>query len=274
MLEFAHYKQLGFADALHAHYVTHEFARHSHDFFVVGMVTRGVEAFRLEGSIRYAPAGSVVVIHPGQVHTGYAVQREGWEYRMFYPSVGWVREVAESIGLGEELPRISDAVLDDLEVAGKLEQAHRVSMSGNNPLAGETLLSEAMGLLLGRYGRGLNPPQRSLPKAAVIQAVNYLRREVSQPVTLEELSRVSGLSRFHLVRAFRQHTGLPPHLYQLQLRIEEAKVRLRGPESLAQIALEVGFTDQAHFTKAFKRIVGVTPGAYRNARRETQYAKR
>ncbi|WP_276955794.1 AraC family transcriptional regulator [Allomeiothermus silvanus] len=267
MLEFAHYKQLGFADALHAHYVTHEFARHSHDFYVVGVVTQGVEAFRLEGSTRYAPAGSVLVVHPGQVHTGYAVQREGWEYRMFYPSIAWVREVAESMGLKDELPRVSDAVLEDLEIAGKLKQAHRVS--NNNPLAGETLLSEAMGLLLRRYG-GAHPPQRCLPKAAVIQAVQYLRQSVSQPVTLEKLSRVSGLSRFHLVRAFRAYTGLPPHLYLLQLRIEEAKIRLCGPESLAQIALEVGFTDQAHFTKSFKRMVGVTPGVYRKARREAQ----
>lgn len=263
--EFAYYKQLGFADALHAHYVTHEFARHSHEFYAIGVVMQGVEAFRLEGSTEYAPAGNVIAVHPGEVHTGYAIQQEGWEYRMFYPSIAWVNEIARSLGFKDELPRVEGAVLDDLEVAGRLEQAHRLLMGGGNPLAGETLLSEAVGLLLQRHSRGLNRSERSLPKTPVIQAIDYLRREVSQPVTLEELSRVSGLSRFHLVRAFRQHTGLPPHLYQLQFRIEEAKIRLRGPESLAQIALEVGFTDQAHFTKAFKRIVGVTPGAYRAA---------
>ncbi len=64
------------------------------------------------------------------------------------------------------------------------------------------------------------------------------------------------------MRVFRQETGLPPHTYLIQLRINQAKAHLQAGETIAEVAAATGFSDQSHLTRRFKRIVGVTPGQY------------
>ena len=87
--------------------------------------------------------------------------------------------------------------------------------------------------------------------------------EEDSPVA--EIAREVGLSEFHLMRAFRLSTGTTIHAYVVRRRVERAALRLRAEPSWAigQIAQEVGFYDEAHLARHFRRIVGVTPGAYR-----------
>ncbi len=86
---------------------------------------------------------------------------------------------------------------------------------------------------------------------------NYARN-----VSLQELADLAELSTFHLSRAFRKAVGVPPHMYQIQVRIARAKTLLARGVSPASVAHAVGFYDQSHFGQHFKRLVGVTPGAY------------
>jgi AraC-like DNA-binding protein len=89
-----------------------------------------------------------------------------------------------------------------------------------------------------------------------------LHENFNQLVSLDELAALTKLSRFHLVRAFALHTGIPPHAYQLRLRIERACVLLRAGVTAAEAATQVGFADQSHFTRHFKRIWCITPAQY------------
>jgi AraC-like DNA-binding protein len=97
----------------------------------------------------------------------------------------------------------------------------------------------------------------------VQQIKEYLHAYSSCNPSLEQLSQLCGISPFHLTRLFREAVGLPPHAYLTHLRIAQAKQQLCQSNSLAQIAIDTGFTDQSHFTKTFKAWVGVTPGQYR-----------
>lgn len=116
----------------------------------------------------------------------------------------------------------------------------------------------AAGLAAGN-GRKLRP-QGLRPEVA--QARRILRERFREAVSLEELRLLSGLSKFHLLRVFQDALGLPPHSYQLRVRIARAREMLDRGESSAEVALECGFSDQAHFTRCFKRIVGYTPVAF------------
>jgi len=71
-----------------------------------------------------------------------------------------------------------------------------------------------------------------------------------------------GLSRFQALRAFKRHYGMPPHAYQLRVRVGLAQRSLRAGGQPAQVAAEYGFVDQSHLTRHFKRLVGVTPAQY------------
>jgi AraC-like DNA-binding protein len=82
------------------------------------------------------------------------------------------------------------------------------------------------------------------------------------PLLLDELCGLAGLSKYHLVRAFKAAFGLTPHAYQMNLRVNMAKARLKAGQELAGVALETGFCDQSHLTRVFCRCVGVTPAVY------------
>jgi AraC-like DNA-binding protein len=81
-------------------------------------------------------------------------------------------------------------------------------------------------------------------------------------VDLATLAREAGLSRFQALRAFKRRYGLPPHAYQLCLRVSRARLMLLDGAAPADVAAHCGFVDQSHFNRHFKRIVGVTPTQY------------
>jgi AraC-like DNA-binding protein len=91
---------------------------------------------------------------------------------------------------------------------------------------------------------------------------DHLDRHFHKAVSLEELAALAKLSRFHLLRAFTRYIGLPPHAYQIRLRIKGACALLQSGISAVEVAARVGFADQSHFTRHFKRICHMTPGCY------------
>lgn len=119
--------------------------------------------------------------------------------------------------------------------------------------------------LLRSYTAGLQLLDREFTArpSAVQRAVDFIEQHPHRVITLSDLASVSGLSRFHLVRVFQKHVGVSPMRYLERSRIERAQRLICQAElSLAQIALEVGFSDQSHFTRRFKYHVGQTPASY------------
>lgn len=109
-------------DLLRARYVEHRFARHAHEGYAIGVVLAGAEAFTYRGGRHEAPAGSVVVVEPEQVHTGAASSVDGWSYRMLYPPAGLVTELTGA----RRPPRFDSPVYADAELARRLAGAHEL----------------------------------------------------------------------------------------------------------------------------------------------------
>jgi transcriptional regulator GlxA family with amidase domain len=98
----------------------------------------------------------------------------------------------------------------------------------------------------------------------VKRVTDFISANLTETVRLSELAAISGLSPSHFGRAFKGSTGLPPHRWQLNMRIERARAMLSDAgASLADIACATGFADQSHFTRVFSKIVGTSPGAWR-----------
>ena len=103
-------------------------------------------------------------------------------------------------------------------------------------------------------------PRQPLRPRAVRQAIEYIHAHLAESVHLEDIAGAVGLSVFHFSRTFRHATGLAPHRYLVQARVDRVKVLLiESGQSLAAIAEEAGFTDQSHMSKVFKRLAGTTP---------------
>lgn len=124
-------------------------------------------------------------------------------------------------------------------------------------LAGEAaLLSLVAGL-------GGAPAERPAVPAAIALARQRIDDDPAAPLGLEDLARLTGLSRFQVLRAFQRATGLPPHAYQTQRRAHLARRLILAGCPLAEAAAASGFADQSHMTRLFTRHYGLPPGAFR-----------
>jgi AraC-like DNA-binding protein len=269
--EVARYWQHGAVagvDLLRARYVTHRYGRHSHETYTFGLIEAGVEEFEYGSRLLRAGPGAVALLDPDVVHTGHAATAWGWAYRVMYPQISVVTEVAAELGWRAGTPRFPQTVLYDPATAALLRSAHRAAECGDQ-LASSTLLTTALAGLLSAHAAagpaGGPSPVKKAPDA--VGAVRDLLAErLADPPTLAELAMLTGLSQFALLRAFRAATGLPPHAYLNQLRVRRARRLLDDGLPAAEVAARTGFADQAHLTRHFKRVVGVPPAAYQRER--------
>lgn len=262
----------------HATYITHTFARHVHEYYVIGLIEAGIQSFVYRGARPITPAGDVFVIHPGEVHTGEAVSPGGYTYRTLYPPVALLQRASSDIAGSEQgVPFFPTPVIHDEEVSASLRALHLALTAGVTPLEREARFLRVCTLLITRYAE-IRPPERDArqERLAVQQVRHYLDEHFAQPVSLSELARLVGLSPYYVHRVFEREVGMPPHVYLESVRIREAQRLLAQGEPIAQVAAELGFSDQSHLTRRFTHLLGVTPGQYLHSKmvQDTQAAHR
>ncbi|WP_315807840.1 AraC family transcriptional regulator [Pseudomonas sp. C9-3] len=259
-------QELGGVELLHARYIEQVFSPHVHEGFAFVMIEQGAQRFHHRGAEHFAPAGSVVLINPDEVHTGSKADEAGWRYRGFYPELGQVSGVLEELELGKGgTPSFDASVVNDPELVQALFAAHRLVDSDATVLQRQTCWREALLLLFQRHGRIPEAPLAGNEPLAVARARELLGSRLMEPPSLEELAAAVGLSPFHFARVFRKATGLPPHAWLKQRRLEQARALLKQGCMPVNVAMQLGFADQSHLSRQFKQAYGVGPGEYRQA---------
>jgi AraC-like DNA-binding protein len=258
---------LGDIELLHARYRQHSFGRHTHEGLAVGVIRHGVESFSCMGRGHYAVADQIIVFNPEEVHTGEAAHEDGWEFRMFYFDSEILRAAASMASDRQvSLPAFVNPVIDDRDLAHKMCHLHAVLESEPSRLTRQELFLMTFAELAKRHGDvALVEPRHGHERTAVRRVREYLDANTQRNVALEDLSALCGLSAYHLIRVFRQAWGLSPHAYFEQVRIHRARRLLKEGAPIADVAADLGFTDQSHLTRHFKKLTGITPGAYRRA---------
>ena len=254
------------AELLTARYVSHTFAPHWHEGYVIGVITAGAEGYRYQGAQHVAGVGGIACINPGEIHTGERAAEEGWAYRVFYPSARTLLALARELrGKWEGgVPRLPHAVVQDQPLAVALARAHRLLESGQDVLEAQTAALQALSALLVRHGR--EPEARPAPRGENVRVEAMRQRlaaDLTEPLTLDELAASVGLSAFHAARLFARTVGMPPHAWRNQLRLNRSLDLLRTGHSVTEAAVACGFTDQSHYTRHFRRAFGTSPGRWR-----------
>jgi AraC-like DNA-binding protein len=243
-------------DLMRARFVRHGFARHTHETFALGVVRAGSSGLWSGGARHVVSTGSIVLLNPDVVHTGGPVDDVGWAYRVFYPSVDVV-----AAATGCRAPWFTRSTVADSDAAALMGQAHLAAEAADR-LASETLLTSALSVLWREYGGGRRVPEPPGGAREAAVARDILHARIVDPPSLSELAAEVGTSRFALLRAFRTRYGLPPHAYLNQVRVRRARALLDDGMPPAAVAVAVGFADQPHLSRHFRRLVGVAPGRY------------
>lgn len=239
------------------------FAPHRHEELVIAVTESGAGRFVTRGRRDVGTARTIWVFNPGEVHEGGVAGSAGWSYRGLYLDRTALAQLAESLDcapLTESYFR--DVVLQDATTADLLVAAHRALRNDRGRLAQDSLFLTALRQLLQRHARPRpldRTRQRPHPVRAALEA---LHADPAADWSVGQLAELSGLSPFHFIRCFRRSVGLPPHAYLTQLRLDAARCRLAAGEAPAEAAVAVGFYDQSHLARLFKRCYGITPGQY------------
>ncbi|MER6233162.1 AraC family transcriptional regulator [[Kitasatospora] papulosa] len=263
------YTELPQLDLLRARYVSHTFPRHSHEGYVFGSVSSGVEDVGLPGGTVHAGPGTVVMINPEVPHTARAGVPEGWVYATLYPSAQVIDGIAAELKNPRGTVGFAETCVRDPYAARLVADVHRAAEEGN-ALAADSVLRVLVARLLDRHGGVMTaraPHSAGARDAARARAV--LEERMQRPPTLEALAAELGTSPFALLRAFKKEYGMPPHTWLTDARVRRARRMLDAGTAPAAAAAVVGFTDQPHLNRHFTRIVGVPPGAYQRERART-----
>jgi AraC-like DNA-binding protein len=216
----------------------------------------------LELRIDVTARASLFVVHPGEIHAN-ATDDDGCSFRSMYVPADVVRRVAsEVMGRPCDVPFLAQPVVHDADLVRLFTDAHRTLEVPGAQLTADTLLVELFALLIGRYARPATHRSAGKERAAVRRVRDRLTDGFAENVSLDELAAVAGLSPYHLSRVFAREVGMPPHAYQISVRILQAKRLIRARVALADVANATGFVDQSHLSRHFKWLVKLTPGQY------------
>jgi AraC-like DNA-binding protein len=231
------------------------FGRHTHDEFGIGLIERGAQKSASGRGVVEAGAGDIITVNPGEVHDGTPFDASGRRWRMLYVSPALVLDAASDIAPGNAF-EFTAPVLRDEALSARLRAVFDAATAGRDSLHSEAAL-------LALVARLLKP---AAARPAVGSGVSLARERIDDDpaaaLSLSTLAADAGLSRYQFLRAFTRLTGLPPHAYLLQRRVQLARQLVRDGLPLADAAMACGFADQSHMTRCFVRSFGLTPGAF------------
>lgn len=249
---------------LRATFVTYSFKRHLHDYFVIGMIEEGVQRFDYRHDRFVTPPTGLIVLNPGEPHTGEAAVPSGFRYRALYPETETLRHVASEIkGRAQDIPFFSEPVIHDAALFADMRRLHRLLEANRPTLEHESTYLLTLAQLVRRHA-DTRPRESALgrERAEVRRIRAYLEAHYAEDVKLADLTGLVHWSPYYLLRVFRKEVGLPPHAYLETVRVREAQRLLTARTPLADVAYATGFSSQSHLTTTFRRLIGVTPGRY------------
>lgn len=237
------------------------FPNHFHDYYVIGLLESGTRRLQCRGRDYLVERGDVLLFQPGDHHGCVQSEGELLDYRGMNLSKQVMLELAGAVTGERLLPGFSQNVIRDGELACYLRPLHQMVMEGYQGIEKEETLLLLFSLLMERYGQ---PYEICIPecRAEIEGACAFLRAHYDRPVSLDQLCAQVGLSKSTLLRAFTREKGVTPYRYLEAIRIGRAKELLEQGVSPAETAQRTGFSDQSHFTRYFRRFLGLSPGSY------------
>ena len=245
---------------LRANAMRHSYGRHSHEAYALGVIEAGVGGNRCRGADHFSNPGSIVVMNPGETHTGYSAGDAPLSYRMLYiPPRALINALPENTAA----PHFQTICIYDRPWARQLQLLHRCLETSNDPMEKQARFYQTLRAFAVRFLHASPRAETGEESSAVRRIKAYLQANYARPVTIDALARLTQLNRAYLIRAFTKTVGLPPYAYLTQVRVEKAKHLLAAGLPPVQTALEVGFADQSHLNRHFKKLTGTTPRLYR-----------
>ncbi|EPP8764926.1 AraC family transcriptional regulator [Acinetobacter baumannii] len=242
---------------------------HSHPTFSIGAIDEGNSVFQSSfGTAQKISAGTLVIVPAHVEHSCNPMPNQAWSYQMLHLDLAWLNQLYSEFqeqGLDLHIPQHKPLIIKEESLYEAFTEMNETLFDAQKLIfeKEQSLLHCLIHLLL---------PHFILEE---IQKPQYLYKDFLKLIdvissseafiSLEELAQRVGLSRYAIIRLFKANVGLTPHAFQINLKINQAREQLKQGVPLAELAVNLGFSDQSHFHKAFKAHTGVTPRQFQLA---------
>ncbi|KPI10220.1 transcriptional regulator, AraC family [Actinobacteria bacterium OK074] len=248
----------GVVEVFHAHFTGYAYSMHVHDVWTLLIVDDGAVRYDLDRHEHGTPHDTVTLLPPHVAHNGSPATAHGFRKRVLYLDSGQLDDGL--IGAAVDRPDFRDPVL-----RSRVGQLHSVLARPGDELEAASrlaLLGDRLRTLLRPHPdtRTAQLPRPDRPLARRLREL--LDERVTSGLSLDDAARLVHAHPAHLVRAFSGAYGIAPHQYLMARRVEHARRLLLDGQPPSAVATATGFYDQAHLTRHFRRLVGVTPGRY------------
>jgi AraC-like DNA-binding protein len=237
---------------------------HAHAQFQLTLYDGGPRRFRVARHDFAGAPRTAIIIQAGEPHSSVPVADPHLTLHTFYIEEPLMAEVAATLWGGQATVAFREPLIADEATVSRLLTTHRALERGD--LESEEKTFFALEQLLHRHATPTGAARPATRREAGLAAVRELLADrAAENVGLDDLAALAGLSRFHLIRAFQRRYGVTPFAYLRHRRIEKARAVLRTGASLAEAAAGAGFADKSHLGRAFRAVMGATPGEYRQS---------
>ncbi len=241
------------------------YGKHAHEELSIGVTTEGVQEFFCDGRTFRSYPGDIILFNPGEVHTGNPGTGDVLKYKMLYFDPEKLYPFVECLSRRsmEDFRIPQTHFKNPILRAILLEITYRARDSVNFSILEQEHALYALAVQITKILENFEINGWTSRKDALLMIVrDYIHDNIQEDITIEDLSHVANISKFHLIRIFRRQFGLTPHKYIINHRINKVRNALKRGISATHVAHEFGFFDTSHLNRHFKQMYGVTPKQY------------
>jgi len=250
-------------EAYHFEGLMQKFPNHFHEYYVLGFIENGCRFLTCKNREYTVNKGDLLIFNPLDNHACEQIDDKALDWRCVNIERAVMCRMAEEITGKSYLPQFTSTVICQSDVIPLLKDLHEMVMSERKDFNKEEnfyflieqLISDYTEDVIGQYGQ---------TSGEIQMACNYMENNYATTITLDDLSMVSGLNKYTLIRNFTKQRGITPYQYLSTIRVNKAKKLLETGISPIEASFQSGFTDQSHFTRFFKNFIGLTPKQYQN----------
>ncbi|MGR3205101.1 AraC family ligand binding domain-containing protein [Bacillus glycinifermentans] len=242
--------------------IMQKFPNHFHEYYVIGFIEKGQRYLLCKGQEYIINPGDLLLFNPHDTHSCEQIDGKALDYRSINVMPDVMQKAVKEITGAESLPYFTQNVLFRHELTSSLKELHVQILQKEKALQKEELFLNLLEELIRTYSDVTFPERAPEPSDEVKTVCGYLEEHYTENIRLDDLSGLTGWSKYHLLRSFTKQKGISPYSYLETVRINQAKKLLEQGVKPIDAAFQTGFSDQSHLTKFFKRQVGLTPKQY------------
>ena len=240
------------------------FKAHLHKGFSIGGITSGQALFQINNHSMILVPGSLALINPQTLHSCNATGGEGRSYFMLHLDIAWCLQLQQSLFAAETFLPASTILLVDPVLFAEYQMVMEKLLDRRAALLEkEQVLFPLLATIFKKSVQHAESATEEGPHAAMVEHLKeLLATDLQEELILADLARLIGANPYTLLRRFKSYTGITPHAFRTNCRIEEARKLLQQGMEIADVALQCGFFDQSHLHRHFKAMTTLTPKEY------------